>query len=137
MGDQDGGDARVFQQARDHFAHDRAQPCIECRERLVQQHQSWLLRQRPRQGHTLLLAPGQLVGPARGHVRIQCHTVHQLRDTRLLFAAFARQAEADVVGHGHVREQRAVLGDVANQALVRRHFMGAVDQGLAIERQAA
>ncbi|MNP53991.1 hypothetical protein D3C76_1485130 [compost metagenome] len=73
------------------------------------------------------------MGPAHRHVRIQCHAVHQLRDTLALFAALDRQAEADVVGHRHVREQGAVLRDVANQTLVRRHFMGAVDQGLAIE----
>ncbi|MNT63475.1 hypothetical protein D3C72_2012930 [compost metagenome] len=49
--------------------------------------------------------------------------------------ALGRQAEADVGRHRHVREQCTVLRYVADQALVRRYFVGVVDQGLAVERQ--
>ncbi|MNM83150.1 hypothetical protein D3C81_951990 [compost metagenome] len=137
MGDQDGGDARVFQQPRNHLAHGGAQAGIERRERLVQQHQPWLLRQGSGQGHALLLATGQFMGPALGHLRVQRHAVHQFGNALLFFSALGRQAEADVRCHGHVREQCAVLWHVADQALMGRHFVGAVDQGLAIERQAS
>ncbi|MNY01701.1 hypothetical protein D3C86_1342430 [compost metagenome] len=137
MGDQDGGDARVFQQPRNHLAHGGAQAGIERRERLVQQHQPWLLRQGSGQGHALLLATGQFMGPALGHLRVQGHAVHQFGDALLFFSALGRQAEADVRRHGHVRKQRAILRHVADQALMGRHFVGAVDQGLAVERQAS
>jgi len=90
MGDQNGGDASVFQQTRNHFAHGGAQAGIECRERLVQQHQPWLLRQRPGQRHALLLATGEFMGPTLGHLRIQCNAVHQFGDTLLFFRALGR-----------------------------------------------
>ncbi|MCY1187478.1 hypothetical protein D9M71_670780 [compost metagenome] len=90
MGDQDGGDARVFQQPRDHLAHRGAQSGVERRERLVQQHQPWLLCQCPGQGHALLLAAGQFVRPALGHLRVQRHAVHQFGDALLFFSALGR-----------------------------------------------
>ncbi|MNQ69869.1 hypothetical protein D3C85_844860 [compost metagenome] len=133
MGDQDGGDPRFRQQTRDQFAHARAQAGIERGERFIQQHQPWLLGQGSCQRHPLLLTAGQFVWPAFGHVRIQRHAVHQFLDTLLFFVALGRQAEADVGGHRHVREQRAVLRHITNQALMRRHFMGAVNQRLAVE----
>ena len=136
MGHQDGGDPGVCQQPRDQFAHGRAQAGVECGKRLIEQHQARLLRQCPRQSHTLLLAAGKLVGPTIGHAGIQCDAVHQFSNSLLFLRTLDRQAETDVGGDGHVREQGAVLRDITYLALVRRDFVGVVHQRLAVECQA-
>lgn len=73
------------------------------------------------------------MGPAPGHVGVERHAVHQLGDTCVSRLALGGQAEADIVGHGHVREQRAVLRHIADLALVGGHGVGGVDQCLAVE----
>ncbi|MNG08221.1 hypothetical protein D3C84_915640 [compost metagenome] len=76
------------------------------------------------------------MGPTLGHAGVQRHAVHQFGDPLLFFRAPGRQPEADVGSDGHVREQGTILGNIANQSLVRRHLMGAVDQRLSIEQKA-
>lgn len=125
------------EQARDHLAHGGAQPGVEGRERFVEQHQPRALGQGARQGDPLLLAAGQLMGPAPGHLWIEGDHLHQFGDPGLLFTGLAGKTEADVVGHRHVREQRPVLWHVADQALVCGDRGVGVDQWLAVEHDAA
>ncbi|MNE58304.1 hypothetical protein D3C80_1533250 [compost metagenome] len=73
------------------------------------------------------------MGPAPLHVRLQRHHGHEFSHPLLFFLPLARQAEADIAGHCHVREQRAVLRYIANQALMGRYGGGVVDQGPAVE----
>ena len=75
---------------------------------------------RARERHALLLAAGQLVRPALGHLGVQRDELEQLADARRPIAP-ARQGEADVAGDRQMREERAVLGHVADVSLVGRH----------------
>ena len=67
--DQDRGDAGRGRRAGDRLAHLLAQAGVERRERLVEQHQPRLPRQRAGQRDALLLAAGKLVRPALAHRR--------------------------------------------------------------------
>ena len=133
MGDQNGGDARPAEQLRHGFAGGRTQAGVKRRERLVEQHQAWPLRQRPRQRHALLLAAGELVRAADQHNAIERHHVHQLGDALVALRCVACQAKPDVVGHAEMGEQRTVLRHVTNAALVRRHGVWPIGQQLSIQ----
>ena len=125
VGDQQRGHALPGQ----HLGHRRPgagpQPGVQRAERLVQQDQPRTRRQRPGQRHPLLLASGELVRPAAGVVRVEADELEQLGDPRFRPRAgpalAARQAEGDVLRHRQVREERPVLGDVAEPAPVWRH----------------
>src|SRR5205814_825848 len=91
--------------------HADAKLAIECAEGLVHQQQGRLERQRPRQGHALLLPARQLSRQALVHPMKADEVLH-LAHARLPFQrgpAAHLQAVRDVLGHGHVREQRVVL----------------------------
>ncbi len=105
--------------------HVLAQLLVQRAQRFVHQHQLRLEHQRAGQGHTLLLASGQLAGVTLGegieldHVQ---HPLDPLADVGLAQVAHG-QREGQILGHGHVREQRVVLEHHADVALVRRHVV--------------
>ena len=76
--------------------------------------------------HALLLAAGELVGPAVAEVGGQLDEVEHLGDAVGAACARSRQAERDVGRHVEVREERALLRDVADAARLRRHRAYAV-----------
>ena len=99
--------------ARDLLADGGAQVRVERGERLVQEQDLGFDRERPREGHALLLAAGELVGVAALQARQPDH-LEQLADP--LPSCRAGQPEGDVRLHREVRKQAALLGDVADPA---------------------
>ncbi len=101
--------------------HRLAELEVERAERLVEQQGARVVDQRPRERDTLLLATGQLTGLAVGEVG-QPHDLekraHPLRRLTSRHALRARP-EGDVVEHRHVGEERVVLEDRVDVALVR------------------
>ena len=92
--DQDGRDAGRVEERGHRLAHALAQAGVERRERLVEQHQPGLPRQRPGQCHPLLLAAGQLVRPARAHASVELDHVQQLGDAPRPFRLVARSGRS-------------------------------------------
>ena len=81
-----------------------AQAGIQARERLVQQQQGRLRRQRPCQRHPLLLTAGQLMRITAG-LRLQMRqTQHLVHPCGPLLARAPLQAEADVLRHRQMRK---------------------------------
>ena len=112
-------------QVFDLHLHVFTQLLVESAEGLVHQHQLRFEHQRPGQCHTLLLAARQLRRVALGEGVELDHAQHAfdpLADIGLAQAAY-RQRERQVLGDGHVGEQRVVLEHHANVALVRRHVI--------------
>jgi hypothetical protein len=112
VGDEQGAGAGGPEDRGDLLAQRHPQPGVERGERLVEQHDLGLVGQGPGEGDALALAARQLVGVGPGPVG----EADQLE--ALLDAARPRLAEADVAGHGQVREQRTVLEDHAHPPLV-------------------
>ena len=79
-------------------------------------------RQRARERHALQLAAGELRGVALGEA-VEPHEREQLVARARRISAFGRlrtrQAEGDVVVHGHVLERGVVLEDEAHAARAR------------------
>ena len=122
--DVDEGDADLGLDPLQLDLHLLAELQVERAQRLVEQQHLRLVDERPRQRHALRLAAGELrrlarprsrgAGPARAS-RPTCW-----RDLGFGHAAALAEAEGDVVEDGHVREQRVVLEDGVDLALVRR-----------------
>ena len=93
---------------------------IQGGERLVEQHQSGGGRQGAGQGDALLLAARQFLRRPVGIEERQPHQLEQLLDPVSRPALPARQAEDDVVGDREMGKQRALLGDIADMAPLRR-----------------
>ena len=90
----------------DFLAQRHAHLGVERRQRLVEQQQLRLRRQRAGERHALLLAAGELVGIAVAELR-QLDDAEHLLDARVdlgLRHAGDLQAEADVLRHRQVRE---------------------------------
>src|SRR4051794_30520452 len=109
---------QLAQPAAQLFPHLR----IKRTERLVEQEDSRLDRERPGQRHPLPLPARELARVAVG-VTLELHELEQLvdaaRDLALRRALAARphaQAEGHVLEHGHVPEERVVLEDEADTA---------------------
>ena len=85
---------------------------VERRERLVEQQHVGLAGEGASQRHALALAPGD---PARALSR---QVVDAQPPQHLV--GLVRASKGDVVPHRHVREQRVVLEDHADGALLRR-----------------
>ncbi len=123
MGDEEGRGADLDLDAADLVAQLHAHLGVERRERLVEQEDRRLDRQRPGEGHPLLLAAGELVGVAVG-VDAETdqleHVVGPLAAGRAVATA-QLEAEGDVVAHCQVREQAVGLEDHPHVALVGRH----------------
>src|SRR5690606_35494253 len=99
---------------------------IERAEGLVEQQYARFDGERPRQGDALALAAGELVRIAVAKPR-QLHEIEQLRGSppdlaprEAVASAPDRQAEADIVEHVHMAEQRIVLEDEADIAFLDR-----------------
>src|SRR5471032_1025285 len=118
-------------------AHARAQAGVERGERLVQQQGLRMGDQRARQRHALTLAARQLVRHLQGH-RVEFKRLQPVADlcmiegTRRIEPA-APQAEADVLPHIQMREQRVVLEQIGDAAPLRRD----VDAPRAVEQRPA
>ena len=102
-------------------ARRRPQTGVERAEGFVEQHQRRLAGQRPGQCDALLLAAGQLVRSPLRHRLAQLDGVEQCGDPGAGLAGIAGEPVGDVLPDGQVREQRAVLGDVADVATVCRY----------------
>jgi hypothetical protein len=119
--DHDRGDADVVLQRAQFDLHLVAQLGVERAERLVEQQHRRLDHQRAGQRHALALAAGQLTRIALGQ-RLEVHQRERLVDARLALAALDLahlEAEADVLGHRHVRKQRVALEHDAQAAPAR------------------
>ena len=91
-------------------------------QRLVQEEEPGLQRQRPCGRHALALSPGELLDPAVAQP-LERDELEQLRHPRgdpLLLRAADPQPVADVAGDVQVREQREALEDHPDVAPVRR-----------------
>ena len=122
VGDVDHRQPQLALQLAQFMAHVLAQLRVQVGQRLVHQAHLGLRHQRAAQRHALLLAAGQLRGLALQQRR-QAQQLGHLRQPRLVFRRRQlahRQAEADVLRHVQVREQRVVLEHHGNAALCRR-----------------
>jgi hypothetical protein len=118
VGDEDRGHVDVLVQPPQPGAELLAHARVECPEGLVEEQHLGLHRERPRQGHALALAAGELRGVALGEA-VEMHERQQLLHPGgdLGLRALANlQAEGDVVGHSHVLEGGVVLEDEAHVA---------------------
>ena len=115
----EGRDADAALQRAQLDLHFLAQLGVQRAHRFVEQQHRRLNHEGTRQGHALPLAAGQLARKAAGHRR----EMHQFERVGHPFATLGHghaahlQAEADVVGHGHVRKQRIALEHDAQPAL--------------------
>ncbi len=122
MGHIDEGDADLLLDALQLDLHLLAELQIERAERLVEQQYGRLDDERPGEGDALLLAARKLAGLALATIlqldKLE-HVGHPAPDLVLRHLALT-QAEADVVRHAHMREERVVLEHHRRIALVRR-----------------
>src|SRR5262245_57741463 len=127
VSDEERRDAQLPQQSPDLAAQAGARLRIERAERFVEEQQIGLVSQRAGDGHALLLAAGNLrrefVALISQPDQVQ-QTVNDL-SALLLFPFPDAQAEADVFGHGHSREERVILEDHADVALARAQVFDA------------
>ncbi len=124
VGDIDHRQAQLALQVAQFTAHVLAQLRIEIRQRLVHQAHLGLRDQRAAQRHPLLLPARQLRRLALQQ-RAQAQQIGHLRQPRSVFIGrhtAHRQAEADVLRHVQVREQRVVLEHHRDAALGRRQL---------------
>ena len=124
MGDKDGRDPHFPLDAPDLLPQLQPQPGVQVAQRLVQQQNLGLLHQRPGNGHPLLLAAGELSGPAL-EIVLDLHEAGGLLRPLpglLLFHLRVQQREHDVLLHRHVRVQGIVLKDQADAPLLRRQL---------------
>ena len=131
VGHEDDRRAERCEQLLDLGAQAVAQARVERGERLVEQDQARLRRERPGHRDALLLAARELVGPAMAEAA-EADQVEQLGHP-LPAPAPPRQPEADVLGDVEVREEQALLRHVADAPAVRRHVVLAVVERLADE----
>src|SRR5205807_3366359 len=104
--------------------HLRADLHVERPERLVQEKNLWLIGQRPSQGDSLLLSAGKLpcVAIPQTSQPDQIHELFALAAAFLAADAADSQAERDVLRGGNVLEDRVVLKDEPDPALLRRQI---------------
>jgi hypothetical protein len=120
VGHRDGGDSGRLQDAPDLLAHLHPEVDVQVRERLVEQEQPGLGRERPCERDPLLLAPGErlrVLPPVVG----QPDEFEQVVDPPLAFGLRAvGQPERDVLAGGEVGEQRELLEHDSDVALLGR-----------------
>ncbi len=123
VGHQHGGDAQLALHRADGAAEFFTDLCIQRAERFVQQENLRFVRERTRHGHALLLAARKLARQALVHA-FQRDELEQFLAAGApvggLHAPYA-QREFDVVGHGHVAEQRIVLEHQADATIAGAH----------------
>ncbi|MCY1234030.1 hypothetical protein D9M72_465980 [compost metagenome] len=128
VGDEDEGDAGFLLHPFQLHLHFLAQFQVERGERFVQQQHIRARRQGAGQGHPLLLAAGEFGGTAAGqvfHLHQGQHLLDPARDGVAL-QSLHLQAEGDILGHAHVREERIVLEHGIDPALVGRELVHAL-----------
>jgi hypothetical protein len=138
MGDVDEGDPHLVLDALELYLHLLAELQVQRAQRLVQEQHPRIHHQRAGERDALLLAAGEHRGP----VLLPAGHLHQLeRFPRLgLALRLADLALLEPIGHvvqhGHMREQRVLLKDGVDLALVGRRAdrVGATDQDLALVR---
>jgi len=127
-GDEDRGELLLREDLAHLFADPRPQTGVEVGEGLVEEKCPRLGDERPGQRHPLLLAAGELVRVALAEAaeadRLQ-------RRIDLGPVGPAPERVADVGGDVHVREERVVLEDHADPALLRGHRPAATADLLA------
>ncbi len=99
-----------------------AHACVERAERLVEEQDGRVDRERPREPHALALPAGELRGIALAE-GLELDELQQLADALLdlgLRPLLHAQTERDVLVHGHVPERGVVLEDEADPAALRR-----------------
>ena len=112
-----------------------AQLQIQCAERLVEQQHGRPIHERARERHPLLLATGELGGPAL-RLRREAHSLELLRHAPPRLGPvdlLALEAEGDVLLHVKVREEGVALEHGVGRALER----GTARYVLAVEEHAA
>ena len=105
--------------------HILTQPQIQCAQRFVQKQDLRTVHQRAGNGHTLLLAAGQLVDAAAVEA-LQADHLQHFGDTLpyLVLRHFGdAQAEGDVFKHIQMREQRIFLEHRVDLPFVRRNVV--------------
>ncbi len=115
----DGGAVELAMDAADLRPRLDAQLGVEIRQRLVHEDQRRLDDDGAGDGHALLLAAGELSGQLV-LLAGELHEPERMRHARRAVGgrdAAHPQAEADVLGDGHVRKQRVVLEHHAEAAL--------------------
>ena len=132
VGNEQGGQAEALLQGADFDSDLGAQAGIEVGEWLVEQEYAGVDHEGAGQCHALLLAARHL-GDAAVGIAVEPHQPQRLGDTGVALglrhpAHF--QAEADIFGHRHVREQRVALEHHAGIAGIGRRprDIGAADQ---------
>ena len=128
VGHEDEGDPRLLLELLELDAHGLAKLEVEGRQGLVEEQHLGPRGQRPGQRHPLLLAARKLRRPARGqvlHMDEPQDVRHHPIDLGLRAPQHA-QREADIGGDGHVGEQRVLLEDRVDGALVRRQVVDLV-----------
>ena len=137
VGDEQRRRARLVEDGADVLRQALAQVGVEAGERLVEQQQLRLRRQRARQRHALLLAAGELMRRTPRRMR-QADALQHLLHAR--FALGARQmadAEGNVVAHVQVREQGVVLEHHADAARLGLDMRVRIGQHAAVHAHAA
>ncbi len=139
MSHEDEGDAGLPLQRLQLAAHRLAELEVERRERLVEQEHLRPGRDGAGEGHALLLSAGKLrwtPGAVVRHLDQRQRLVDRPVDL-VLRPSLHAQAEAHVLGDGHVREQRIVLEHRVDRPFVGRQMgdVEAVQQDLAGSRE--
>ena len=123
--DEDAGQVDLVVQAAQPAAQFLPDLRVERAERLVEQQHARFHRERARQRHALPLSAGELRGIAVAEV-IELHEARADRSRaagsprrRAARARAHAQAERDVLEHRHVAEERVVLEDEADAAILR------------------
>jgi len=105
---------------------------VERRERLVEQQQRRIGRQRSPESDTLALTTRQLVGPPVLQA-LEAHPGYDLsRPASGLGPRPVPEPEADIVHDGEMRKERVALKDVSDLAALR----GQINPGLRVEEHA-
>ncbi len=123
----------------DLLLHFEAQRTVERPQRLVHQDHLGVIRERSTEGHTLLLAAGELARIAALQA-VQVQQLEHLAHAPLTLSAphaSELQAIADVLCDGHVRKQRIVLEDHPHAPSRRRQsrYVKAAQQHLPRRRR--
>ena len=120
MGHDDGGDAQLLLDALDLHLHLHPELGVQVGKGLVQQQDGGTGHQGTSQGHTLLLAAGELPGITlvhTGELYQGEHVLHPLPDL-LLGQLLELQTKGHVFKNRHVGEQRVILEENADIAAV-------------------
>ena len=116
----DGGETELVVELADRGAELIARHRIERAERLIEKQQSGRGSERAGDADALPLTARQGIGHPTCEILRQIDQIEQVGDAGAgrLFAC-QPQADRDILGHGHVREQADILKDIADSAAQR------------------